>query len=171
MELSQLKKLIISICLVLGLMIVTPSNLGYTQTQDTVKLNDLIEQGKAYDGKTVIVSGEALLEPLERKDGTWININDGTNAMGLWMHKDDAKFVKLFGDYHQKGDTLKVEAVFNRACPEHGGDMELHVLKVINIESGNEVKHAVNLTDLAALIGLSVLTSFLMFTYWKRRTV
>lgn len=171
MELSQLKKLMLSLCFLLGLTLMVSNTLGYALSQDTVKLNDLIEQGKQYDGKTVVVSGEALLEPLERKDGTWININDGTNAMGLWMRQEDAKLVKRFGDYHQKGDTLTVEAIFHRACPEHGGDMELHVLKVIKVVDGSDIQHKVDMTDIAVLLGLSTFMAFLVFSYWKRKTV
>lgn len=168
MELRRFKKVPSALCVVVALVVITLSTFSYAETQQTITLNDLIENGKAYDGKKVMVSGEALLEPLEREDGTWININDGTNAMGLWMSKEDAKLIKRFGDYHGKGDILKVEAVFNRACQAHGGDMELHVTRVIHVESGYEFEHQVQPSDALTLIALSAVMATLAFLYWKR---
>ena len=50
-----------------------------------ISINDLINNTTAYDMQTVTVEGEAIGEALERGDHAWVNINDGSNAIGIWM--------------------------------------------------------------------------------------
>lgn len=111
---------------------------------DLTDLNTLINESREYDGQTVLVQGEALLEALERKDFTWVNINDGTNAIGVVMSQTEADQIKMYGDFKQKGDTVKIEAVFNRSCIEHGGDMDLHFVRLIDIIPGEKTNHPIS---------------------------
>ncbi|MGL5316222.1 MAG: hypothetical protein ACRC92_23390 [Peptostreptococcaceae bacterium] len=99
-------------------------------------INDLIENGKDFDKANITISGEAIGEALDRGDYTWININDGTNAIGIYMSSDDANKVSNYGGFKQTGDTLEVRGVFNRACKEHGGDMDIHAKSVSVAEKG-----------------------------------
>lgn len=108
-----------------------------------IELNELINDSSFYDGKTVHVKGEVLLEALERKDYAWVNMNDGSNAMGVVMPLEATKKIALYGDYKTKGDTLEIEAVFHRACNEHGGDMDLHFVRMIAITKGGPIEHEV----------------------------
>jgi hypothetical protein len=99
---------------------------GSVLAADVVELNQLVENAAAMDGQTVTVSGEAIGEAMERGDHAWVNINDGTNAMGIWLPLSDAQSIKIFGDYKHRGDQLQITGVFNRACTEHGGDVDIH---------------------------------------------
>lgn len=110
---------------------------------DAIELNQLIENAKVMDGKTVIVKGEAIGEVLERGNDAWVNINDGTNAMGIWLKLENTKKIMYFGDYKHKGDRVKVIGVFNRACVEHGGDMDIHCSTIEIIEEGYLIKEKV----------------------------
>lgn len=104
-------------------------------------LNDLIENGKNFDKKQIVVKGEAIGEPLSRNNYTWININDKTSAMGIYMDNEDAKKVEDYGGYNKKGDSIKVTGQFNRACKEHGGDMDIHSNKVEIIKKGETLNN------------------------------
>lgn len=108
-----------------------------------VELNELINNSSKYDGETVHVKGEALLEALERKDYAWVNINDGTNAMGVVMPYEVVEKISRYGNYKQKGDTIEIEAVFHRSCIEHGGDMDLHFVKLISVTKGEPITHEI----------------------------
>ena len=99
---------------------------GSVLAADVIELNQLVENAEAMDGQTITVTGEAIGEALERGDHAWVNINDGTNAMGIWMPLDDAQRIKVFGDYKHHGDQLQITGVFNQACAEHGGDVDIH---------------------------------------------
>ena len=106
----------------------------------TTSINDLVNNAKAYDTQTVTVQGEAIGEALERGDHAWVNMNDGSNAIGIWMTAADAKTIKTYGDYKHVGDTLKVTGVFSRSCPEHGGDVDIHCTSIEIVKSGYPVK-------------------------------
>lgn len=80
--------------------------------EETIGINDLINNAETYDKQTVVVEGEAIGEVLERGDYAWVNINDGTNAIGIWMTETEAKTIETFGDYKHIGDTLKITGVF-----------------------------------------------------------
>lgn len=135
---------------------------------DEVTFNDLIENGKTFDKKNVVVRGEAIGESMKRGSYSWININDGTYPFGIWMKNEDGEKVKVFGDYHHKGDVIKVTGRFNRACSQHGGDMDIHADSVTVEESGRIVLHSLNHRRQLFAVGLTLLTVILgALTYRK----
>jgi hypothetical protein len=95
-----------------------------------VTSDDLINNAKDYDKKEVVYSGEVIGDIMKRGENTWINVSDGTNAIGIWIATEEAKEVKYEGKYSFTGDTVKVTGMFNRACPEHGGDLDIHASKL-----------------------------------------
>lgn len=109
---------------------------GSVLATDVVELNQLVENAEAMDGQTVTVTGEAIGEAMERGTHAWVNINDGTNAMGIWMPLDDARRIKIFGDYKHIGDQLQVTGVFNQSCAQHGGDVDIHSDSITVVTAG-----------------------------------
>lgn len=107
---------------------------------EKTEINTLINQAKEMDGETVKVVGEAIGEPMNRGTYTWVNINDGTNAIGVWMKKSDAKKITYYGDYKNKGDMLQLTGIFNRACSQHGGEADIHFKTFDGIEKGQKIK-------------------------------
>ncbi|MEI7885160.1 MAG: DNA-binding protein [Clostridia bacterium] len=93
---------------------------------NTTEINQLIENAKTFDGKQVVVRGETIGEVMQRGNYSWVNINDGSNAIGIWMKNSDAQQITLFGNYKNIGDNVVVDGVFYRACPEHGGEADIH---------------------------------------------
>ena len=134
---------------------------------ETISINQLIENAKVMDGKTVVVQGEAIGEVLERGNNAWVNINDGTNAIGIWLKLEDANKIKVFGDYLNIGDKVKVTGVFNRACVEHGGDMDIHATSIEVVENGYPVKEKVPSQKIAIGIILVVVTLMVTGFYFK----
>lgn len=116
---------------------------GSVLAADVIELNRLVENAEAMDGQTVTISGEAIGEAMERGDHAWVNINDGTNAMGIWMTLEEAQQIKVFGDYKHLGDQLQVTGVFNRDCVEHGGDVDIHSDSTAVVTAGYATAEAV----------------------------
>lgn len=135
---------------------------------DVVEINTLINKSRQYDGQTVVVKGEALLEALERKNFAWVNINDGTNAMGVVMPYDSVEKIKMYGDFKQKGDVLEIEAVFHRSCIEHGGDMDLHLIRILSITPGEKVTHPVTQNKLLFAL-ISIIGAIISLLLYKNK--
>ena len=110
---------------------------------DTVKINDLIESITSYDGQQVTVVGEAIGEELQRGGYSWVNINNGSNAIGIWLSSGDADKISFFGNYKHIGDTVRITGTFSRDCKEHGGDVDIHCSNIEIISKGYAVKEEI----------------------------
>jgi len=105
-----------------------------------ISSTELINKAKEYDGKTVVYVGEAIGDVMVRGDFVWVNLNDGENAIGIWLDKELAKEIKYTGSYQAKGDRLEIAGVFHRSCIQHGGDMDIHAQNLRKISPGELVK-------------------------------
>ncbi len=137
--------------------------------QKSIDIDSLINNEKDYNNKTVIVEGEAIGEVLERGDYAWVNINDGTNAIGIWMTEADAKTIEYFGDYKHVGDTLRITGIFSSDCKEHGGDVDIHAASMEIIKKGNTVHDVVS--NSKAITAAILLCAALIIAYIYFRIV
>ena len=137
----------------------------------TVSSIQLVEEPARWDGRTVTFVGEAVGEAMARGDEVWLHLNDdayvaGTIEQGAPLGgyntgqavvatAQAAAAVTVFGDHRHHGDIVEVIGVFNAACPEHGGDMDLHVRTLRVLQPGTTVDDppgAGKLTLLAATV-------------------
>jgi hypothetical protein len=65
-----------------------------------------------------------------------------------------AREVQLPGRYGQRGDTIQVTGMFNRACPDHGGDFDIHAERVTLLKRGGPIPHSVTPWKVSAAIAL-----------------
>lgn len=121
---------------------------------EAVSSSELINKAKEYDGKTVSFSGEIIGDIMIREGHAWINLNDGKNAIGIWLKKELAKDVLYTGSYEARGDTAEASGRFNRACVEHGGDLDIHAQSLSKISPGNALTYASDLKKISFAIGL-----------------
>jgi hypothetical protein len=105
-----------------------------------ISSTELINNAREYDGKSVVYTGEVIGDVMVRGDFAWVNLNDGENAIGVWLDKELAKEVKFAGSYQTKGDRLEITGVFQRVCIQHGGDMDIHAQDIRKISPGRLVK-------------------------------
>jgi len=101
-----------------------------------VSSSDLIANAKEFNGKTVKFAGEVIGDVMRRGDHAWVNVNDGTNAIGIWMPASLAADIHTEGNFKQTGDYVEVTGIFNRACIEHGADMDIHAIELQVIKPG-----------------------------------
>ena len=142
------------------------------KTEDSyVSLEELIENAEEYDGKTVTYQGEAIGDPLNRTDHTWVNISDGNNsAIGVYMTASDASKISMYGAYEIKGDVLIVTGVFHEACSEHGGDLDIHAQNVEIKENGYRMTESWSEKMLcAALLSAAAAGVLLAFALYRIR--
>lgn len=97
---------------------------------------DLIDQAKSLDGQAIIYQGEVIGDVMRRKDGYWINVLNHETAIGIWLNAEQHALITAAGRYNVQGDQISIIGRFNRACPEHGGDLDIHARSVEIIRPG-----------------------------------
>lgn len=135
------------------------------KAESIVGINELIEDAKGYDGQEVTIQGEAIGESLERGNYTWVNVNDGTNAIGIWLEKSKADKILYYGDYDHKGDTVKIKGIFYKACKEHGGESDLHGYSLEIVEAGYQVKEQISSLKIIGAVILTIVASLIMLYF------
>jgi len=136
----------------------------------SVSSSELINNAKQYDTKIVSFQGEVIGDIMKRGNYAWVNLNDGNNAIGIWMSESLAKQITYAGSFKSKGDIIAVEGVFHRACLEHGGDLDIHAQAIRKIGSGAVVveKSSVGKSNFAIIL-LGVLGLIWILNLLKRR--
>ena len=107
--------------------------------------NELIDHAIDYDKKEIVYSGEVIGDIMKRGQNCWINISDGDNAIGIWADESLAENIEYKGSYKYIGDEVKVTGIFNKACPEHGGDLDIHAQKIEITRKGYINKRPINI--------------------------
>jgi len=136
----------------------------------SVSSSELINNAKQYDGKVVSYQGEVIGEVMPRGDFAWANINDGKNAVGIWMTAAQASEISFAGSYKAKGDWFEVEGVFNRSCPQHGGDLDIHARSVIKKIAGRAVAEKLNpdKKQLAIILAVILAVIWILMLFIRR---
>ena len=101
-----------------------------------ISSTELIENPKKHNGRELFYEGEVVGEVMKRKLGAWVNINDGENAIGVWMPHELTATINYRGSYKVKGDIVQVKGIFNSSCEQHGGDLDIHAISLRKIKSG-----------------------------------
>jgi hypothetical protein len=133
-----------------------------------ISSTELINNAKEYDGKSVVYVGEAVGDVMVRGDFAWVNINDGENAIGIWLNKELAGEIQFTGSYHAKGDRLEITGVFQRNCIRHGGDMDIHAQSIRKISSGRVVSEKLD-TSKSNFVFILLAALCLVFVLVRRR--
>lgn len=124
-----------------------------------VKSSDLIENARKYEGKNIDYKGEVIGDVMSRGEYSWINVHDGKNALGVWIKSELASVILRTGSYKSKGDIIQVNGVFHRACPEHGGDPDIHANSLEKIVPGNPVLEKIDNKKINGIILLTLILS------------
>lgn len=143
----------------------------------------LVEHPAQWDGRVISFVGEAIGEVMQRGRNAWLHLNDdaysrqvphdtalvGYNSgQAVWVSAELAAQVKVCGDYSHRGDLVRVVGVFHAACPEHGGDMDIHALELEVVQPGSPIPHSVSGLRAGAAAVLSVPAAGL-WLLWRRR--
>jgi hypothetical protein len=156
-----------ALILIISYLVFSPQATAFSQSLSS---SELIKNAEEYDGKSIVYSGEVIGDVMLRGEFAWVNINDGENALGVWMSAALAKEIKFTGNYKFRGDHLEIVGVFHRACLEHGGDLDIHARVLRKVANGRRVKEKLNF-DKASLsfILLGVLCLIWILTLFKHK--
>ena len=127
--------------LIILFLVFSPQTAAFSQSLGS---SELIKNAKEYDGKLIAYFGEVIGDVMLRGEFAWVNINDGQNALGVWMSAALAQEIKFTGNYRSRGDRLEIVGVFHRACLEHGGDLDIHAQSLRKTGKGRIVKEKLN---------------------------
>jgi len=105
---------------------------------------------------------------MRRGANGWVNVNDGDNAIGVWVNVSELDRIKFLGGYKSKGDTLEISGIFNRACQEHGGDLDIHADTMAVIKAGYNTHEVIDRKKVRLALAL-FLTTILVVAVFKKR--
>jgi len=128
---------------------------------DVFSSTDLINEAAKWDGEKIVYAGEAVSAVMDRGTYSWVNLNDGNNAIGIWTVTRLLKYIKHTGDYRNKGDIVEVVGTFHRACKMHGGDMDIHAYSVKILKRGYRVHENIDTARIrysAAILALLIVS-------------
>jgi hypothetical protein len=103
--------------------------------------SDLATQVRQYDGQQVTLRGEVIGTVMRRGEYVWVNVGDGSTAVGVWVPARILEMTGPGGGYARTGDTVEVVGTFHAACPLHGGDPDLHAVAWRVVEKGCAREH------------------------------
>jgi len=142
--------------------------LGSVSLASALTSDVLIEEAQALDGKTIVYEGEVIHDIMHRGDHAWANISDGRNTIGVWCRSALLSDVTLCGGYMRKGDTVRVEGVFHRACDEHAGELDIHAARVTILKPGSRVSEKLEKKNLYRALAFFLATLLLTVFFRKR---
>ena len=129
-------------------------------------VKEIVNDLYGFDGKKIEITGEVVGDIMERRKGVWLNIDDGTESIGVWATKDILPKIEYIGKYGVKGDMVSVEGIFNRSCPLHGGETDIHAYAIQRLHVGYPIPHPISPQKIEwslILFGLAMVT---VFVYW-----
>lgn len=144
---------------------------AYAEESHTQTLSELVENAKASDGDTVTMTVEMIGDVMSRGDHAWVNGLDSTGAIGLWMPDKMASEINVLGSGKYTGDVFAITGIFHRACAEHGGDMDIHVISMKLMVSGHPSDQGVSRTKLLYAVLLSLVGLIFGGVFFRRRFV
>jgi hypothetical protein len=119
-----------------------------------VTTSELLEDWEEYDGKEVILIGEAVGDVMARGDYAWITVNDGfysrevlhetgalvgqNSGIGVWLPIEEAEEITRLGRFGSLGDLVEVRGVFYADDVQHGGDFDIQASSLTVLEPGRE---------------------------------
>src|SRR3989338_7666408 len=85
-------------------------------------IREIINGARGFDGKSVVVRGEAFGHVMPRGDFAWVNVEDATGQIGIWLPLEEVRKISHLGNYHKRGDIVEACGIFFRADPGLEGE-------------------------------------------------
>ena len=130
--------------------------------------NELIEKAKELNGRNLNYKGELITAVLNRGEHSWINVNDGFNAIGVWCKSSMLSEVKFVGDYKNRGDIIEVNGTLNRACSLHNGELDIHADTIKILKQGYPMSRAINIKRVESAAALFVIVLLAVIVFRKK---
>lgn len=104
---------------------------------------DLSNADSYYDKQTVQITGEAVGDVIDARDGmVWVTLSETSNlsnaSVAVLMTRESASHIDTLGRYGATGTMLQVRGVFHLACPEDEGLSDVHATSVAVVAKGSD---------------------------------
>jgi len=131
----------------------------------------LINKSNQLDGKTIYFRGEIVGDILRRGNFSWINVYDGSQAIGIYCQTKMVECIKFVGDYKNTGDNIEVRGIFHKSCKQHAGELDIHAEQIRIIKTGAKRKHPLSKSRLYLAISLLVCTALIVWlNIYRKKT-
>ncbi|MFC1631004.1 hypothetical protein ACFL1I_04465 [Candidatus Omnitrophota bacterium] len=138
---------------------------GNAEAAQQVSAAELLQQPEKYDGREVIYKGEVIGDIFIQQGFAWVNVHDGTRAIGVFCPQPLIEQIEHKGNYNFQGDQISLRGVFHNSCAEHGGDLDIHAAKITLIKKGATIAHPLEKDKIKTSIILSAATLFLAIVH------
>ena len=153
----------------MGWTLIGPFSLS-TAFAERICLNRVVSDLMGYDKHEIEIEGEVIGDLMPRRKGFWLNIDDGTDSIGVWVPKHLMPQIEYLGNYNSKGDILLIRGIFNRACASHGGETDIHALEIRTIRIGYPISHPISDKKRHwSLILVCLVLGIIGLYWWKNR--
>ncbi|MBN2167867.1 MAG: hypothetical protein JW738_01375 [Actinobacteria bacterium] len=186
-KLKLIKALYVIILIaLLGLLISGVSGnfvLAASGQDDEVSSTELIENAGDYNETRVVYSGEVVGQVLKRGDNAWITVNDdhysirhrreyqelkgGNSGINIYCKYELVKDIQFVGSYETQGDNIRVEGVFYKSSPEHGGDLMIEAESLEIVRQGHKVRGKSIVVELIVTLVMGLVALSLGILWWK----
>jgi aspartyl/asparaginyl-tRNA synthetase len=126
-------------------------------------IQEVVDKPKIMDGAQVVLEGEIISEPIERKDGCWVNVTDGSIAIGIFF-KDCrwTKDIKYWGQHLYKGDTVRIEGRVYKADIQTNGELDIQGTSLQVVQEGYPTAETVPFWKILTASVLAAIALFLV---------
>lgn len=120
---------------------------------------DLSNADSYYDKQTVQITGEAVGDIIDARDGmVWVTLSEASSSsnasVAVLMTRESASHIDTLGRYGTTGTMLQVRGVFHLACPEDQGLSDVHATSVAVVTKG--IHHANEFRPEAFAVGAAL---------------
>jgi hypothetical protein len=141
---------------------------GTALLADPLSATDILDRAAELDGNAVLLRGEAIGECIERGEHCWINVSDGTIAIGVWMRSGLAQRISFWGGPGVRGDIVEVAGVVRRADARQGGELDLEASDLRVAEAGFRIRAGVPSWKRTLATALACAAAVLLIGYYWR---
>lgn len=122
-----------------------------------ITVENLLSNVSEFDKQEVQVSGE-ILTVMPLKNGSWINLNDNGNSIGVWCNAGVyLPEIKNTASYKQDGDFLKVKGIFNKSSADNYGEQIIEALE-LQVKYAKKAKKEIVSENKKTILELSALS-------------
>lgn len=127
---------------------------------------ELINNALKLDKQEIELQGEAVGEVIERDNGKcWINIFDGSNAIGVYIDIEEAKKIGIFGTHKFKGDIVAIKGKLFANDESTGGELDVQGKSLKVMTPGHPILHPVPLWKIIFAVA-GVISTALAYIFW-----
>jgi aspartyl/asparaginyl-tRNA synthetase len=149
------------------MILITICLMGTVNAGNITEINSLVNNMSKFNGQIVTIEGEAIGEAMNRGTYSWLNVNDGTNAIGIWLPTSDAERITNFGAYKHKGDMVRISGIFLKNSSEHGSDIEIDCSSLEIIKKGYTIDEEITNVKIVTATMLFSIVLMVIYIYFS----